>query len=559
MSETIALFRIALVSHRLLLTVLLIALGLAHVAAFLTILVNPETGAEAAIVPLFFVLMPAAIASIVLFDYRNNGDMGLPESGCSHWLLRTPVAAWKIAIVPVFLRTIWVCILWGLFLLAAKREGFAGELPLITPPIALAAAATWVLVIAWRPFRSGWQRLIALAIAVPILYLCAAGTFAAPNLNQVEWRPIAVPVSIMLTFAIYLSGVWVAIRSVALARSSTTGIIPEHGRVRAAGAEADGDSDVRLFRNARHALVFHEWIKSREMIRRISVGFVIPAIIAATLLLPLQIVSLVLVLVGFAELAIVTGMSAGRDGPRVPALAPYLVSSPLRSATIAWSRMVGMLLISAAVYSTVFVVFAGWACWPSNREIWSQWAAERLAALDGSSLSAFNVGVRWSLVIVFGWAVFFLSRVVGFMWIPIAGRVWLTVLMTVVSSLVYLTPVGIGLRWFMQQTDWEGTKASALAYFQLVPYLIAGLLVLKLIAVIVSIITLRRQRLASNAEVTRLVAIWVSLTLLIAISINLLVPDPRATFAWCLSVTALVIPLSRVIALPISLAWDRHR
>lgn len=559
MSETVALFRIAIASNRLLLSVLLISLGLAQVAALLTMVVGPDSGAEISLACLYFVLLPAVIASIVLFDYRDNGDMNLPESGCSHWLLRTPVRAWKIAIVPVVLRTAWVFGLWLMFAIAMSRVEFDGELPLIAPPVSLAAAAIWVLVIAWRPFRSGWRRLAALAFAVPLLYLCFAATFAAPNLNQVEWRPIAIPLSIGLAFGLYLAGVWVAIRSVALARTCTMGLIPAHGRGLSGDGSIAGNSDVRLFRGARHALIHHDWIKSWQMIRRVTLLFVAPGIVAATLLLPLHIVSLVVVLVAFAEFAVVTAWSAASAEPTTPALAPYLAASPLRSATIAWSRMVAMLMISAAVYSMIMLVFAGWACWPENRLIWSQWAADRLADLDHSSLSATNVGIRWSIVIVFGWAAFFISRQAAYIWIPMAGRVWLTVTMTGISGLFYFTPVVIGLRWFMQQTDWETTKASALGYLQLLPIVVAGLLVLKLVAVVISIIALNRQRLANKRELVQVVSIWALITLLIATSLALLIPDPRVTLVWCLAVTALMAPLTRVNALPLAVAWDRHR
>jgi hypothetical protein len=559
MSETLALLRIAIASSRLLLSVLLISLCLAEASALLTMMVGPDFGGGAALAALYCVLLPSFVASIVLFDYRDNGDMNLPESGCSHWLLRMPIHAWKIAIVPVILRTLWVFGLWIMVLLVARQFEFTGEIPLIGPPICLAAVAVWVLVIAWRPFRSGWRRLAAIALAIPILYCCVGATFVAANINQVEWRPIAIPVSIVLAVALYLAGVWVAIRSVALARTCTMGIIPAQGR----GAEGDvlstADESVRFYRNARHALVHHDWIKSRLMIRRVLVAFVIPSIIGATLFLPLHIVALIMVLVGFAEFAAVAAWSGASTAPGSQGFPPYLAASPLRSSTIAWSRTVAMLIIGAAIYCCVLFIFAGWACWPENRQIWSRWAADRLAELDGSSLSATNVGVRWSLVIVFAWATFFLSRLVAYLWIVLSGRTWLSILMTVVSGLVYLTPVGVGLRWFMVQTDWESTRISALSYLPLVPLVVAGLLVLKVVALITSIIAVTKKGLARRSEVGRIVVIWTLITLMVSGSIAMLVPDPRVTFAWCLAVTTLMIPLSRVIALPLALAWDRHR
>jgi hypothetical protein len=145
------------------------------------------------------------------------------------------------------------------------------------------------------------------------------------------------------------------------------------------------------------------------------------------------------------------------------------------------------------------------------------------------------------------------------MWISLAGRTWVVMLMAVVSGTVYLTPVGVALRWFMAQTDWETTRISALSYLPLVPVFTAGFLVLKGIALIASVIAVTRQRVVTHSEVIRVVAIWSVITLLVSGAIMMLVPDPRVTFLWCLAVTSLVIPLSRVIVLPLALAWNRHR
>jgi hypothetical protein len=305
-------------------------------------------------------------------------------------------------------------------------------------------------------------------------------------------------------------------------------------------------------------LVYHDWIKSRKLIRNVFILAVIPTIIGVSLFLPLHVGVLVVVLIAFADFAAVAALGAGAKTPTASALPPYVSASPLRTATIAWSRMVAMLAIAAGIFFCILLVFAGWACWPENREIWFQWAEDRAATMGGSAV-AFTVGVRWSVVIVFASAIVLLGRLAAYMWISLAGRTWVTMLMAVVSGLVYLTPVGVVLRWFMAQTEWETARTSALSYLPIVPVFIAGFLVLKGISVIASVIAVTRKRVATNSEVIRVAAIWTVMTLSVSGAMMMLVPDSRVTFLWCLAVTSLVIPLSRVIVLPLALAWDRHR
>jgi hypothetical protein len=456
------------------------------------------------------------------------------------------------------LRTVWIIGVWVLLVGAARYSGFDEELPLIGPPICLSAAAIWVLVIAWRPFRSGWRRLAVLTFAVPILYCCVGATFAAPYITQVQWRPIAITSSIVVATAIYFTGIWVAIQSVGLARTCSMGIIPEVGKNIAGDVLSADEGKIRRYKSARHALVCHDWIKSRKLVRNVFILAVVPTIIGVSLFLPLHVGVLVFVLVAFADFAAVAALGAGSTAQTASVMPPYVSTSPLRTATIAWSRMVAMLAIAAGIFFCILLVFAGWACWPENREIWFRWAEDRAATVGGPAV-AFTVGVRWSVVIVFASAIVLLGRLAAYMWISLAGRTWVVMLMAVVSGTVYLTPVGVALRWFMAQTDWETTRISALSYLPLVPVFTAGFLVLKGIALIASVIAVTRQRVVTHSEVIRVVAIWSVITLLVSGAIMMLVPDPRVTFLWCLAVTSLVIPLSRVIVLPLALAWNRHR
>jgi hypothetical protein len=490
-----------------------------------------------------------------MFDYSDERNLNLPETGCSHWLLRMPIQSWKIALVPVVLKTLWVTTLWVAFVLTLRL--LADERPpLFAPSLVFSAITIWILTISWRPFRSSWHRMVVLAVAVPVLYLCVAGAIIAPVINQVEWRPTATAASVIGAILLYGSGVWTLVRSVDIARTNATGIVPERGKTKESSLSQSANEQVRQFNSPRHALAAHDHLQSQMWLRRTFIVGVIPAILIFVLLIPVSIPSVVIVLFVFAYLgAIAISKIGAADGS--PSLPPYLAASPLSSATIAWTRFSSPMVIATGVFFCVLIVFAGWACWPENREAWIRWAG--LRTREAGSTDTVIVGLRWSAAIVIASAAFFMGRLATTIWFGLGRRTWQSVVISLLPILIFLVLMGFVLRWFMQQTDWESTRESALAYTACLPYIVIGLLSVKVAASATVAAALWSRKLASGGAISKVLGIWAAITLLVGTSTAMLVPDPRVTFLWCFAVAAITIPLARVLALPLSLAWNRHR
>jgi hypothetical protein len=556
MPELLALTRLALVRSRLLLLMMMSAVVIAAATAYVAGPIGQDsTGQQIAIFTLFLTLMPAALSSVVLFDYSAEGNMNLPESGCSHWILRMPVKSWKVASVPLILKTLWVTALWVLFVFIARYLGAEDEIPFVAPSICFSATAIWVLVLAWRPFRSGWHRIVALTLTVPILYCCIVAVFVAPNLKMVQWRPSATYATLAGVIVLYGAGVWLAIRTVSLARTSVTGVIPEFGKQREAGWLSGGGDRERHYRSPVHTLISHDLIKSQGWIRKTFILGVIPAILIFSLFIPVSVPAVVLVFWVFAYLAAIAISRTGYTPDS--SIPPYLAASPLSNATIAWTKFAGPMVVATIVFFFILFVFAGWGCWAENRSVWLQWSS--LRARDVGSTDTLMIGLRWSVAVVIASATFALGRLASYFWIGMAGRQWLGVVMAVVMGLTVLIPIGVVIRWFLHQHDWESTKMSALYYAGFLPAIVIGLLVVKGLAVAISIAALTSRKLISQRNCLQVIAIWTVITLSVATSLAILIPDSRATFLWCLGFTALAIPLARVLALPASLAWNRHR
>jgi len=84
-------------------------------------------------------------------------------------------------------------------------------------------------------------------------------------------------------------------------------------------------------------------------------------------------------------------------------------------------------------------------------------------------------------------------------------------------------------------------------------------LVCKLVATMASGWTAFSKRLISSREMITIVALWAGIVLVTATLLAALIPDPRATWWWCISLTAIVVPLARILLAPVALAWNRHR
>lgn len=555
MSEIIALTRFALSRHRLAI-ILLVALALIGECAILaSVALSPTWDQVAVVFPVLAMsILPAAIASLALFDYGLDHDLMAPRPGCNEWVLRMPVPAWKIAIVPIALKTAWVSTLWLLLAFTVKLLASEGgeTVPTIGPCISLSAAMLWVMAIAWRPVRNGWIRLGLLMVAAPLLYGIFVGVLVLAQPDNQIWYPAIMIASIVA----YASGSWSIYRAIVVGKSAVSGLIPEKGR----GETASTQYARRELRHPVRALLWHDISKTKGFIRYTLLLGVLPTILITTFVLPLGHQTIVIVIVLFTYLSAIStgGMGSGIANEAAPSLPPYLAASPLSTATIAWTRLAAMLIVCIAVGSCILFAFAGWSFWDVNRTNWYRWAANQAAAY-GSPDQTIAIGVRLSFATMLGAAVIIIGRLASWAWVAMMGRSWVNVVAVLVAGVFAMTAGSIFLHWFMQQTDWETTTASFYRWLSWAPHLVVGLLLVKLAMTLAATVTLSRSHLTSHKTIVTAIGVWGILTLTISGLMATLIPDPRATFLWCLALTTLAIPIARILMQPVSMNLNRHR
>lgn len=555
MSETIALTRWALQKHRLSLIVISAMVLFGVLMSFVLAAIEGPGEQRFAITALMITMMPAAVWAIAMFSFSFDRDLMLGESGFVHWLLRMPIAAWKLALVPVALKTIWTSMLWIIFALTVRS--ICEMRPyLIGPAVGFSAVGIWLMVLTWRPFRNGWWRLLAITICGLMMYGLFVGVLIELE-GQNSGRPAPwwlKHITTVGTCGMYALGVYMSVGAIQLARTNALGLIPEKGKATSIEGESAAVGRDRRHRGPRAALVWHDLKKASEFIRWGVVLAVIPATILFTVLMPFSIVGYVTVTVVFAYFGFIASTWVlDHTNKGVIVLPPYLGASPISTATIAWTRMFTIAAIILVVLSISLLVFAGWTLFSENRSTWDRWAGE-MAEATGSPSAGFGIAAATIL----GAFVVLIGRAVAYIWPAYSGRTWVHFLAVALGSLAFMIPICLFIGWFLKQTSWETAEENALYWLTYLPMLVAIWIVGKVIGVVISVAQLRMRQLASAKAIGWMIGGWVVVTFAIALALHLLIPYPQATLLWCLAGVATALPLARVLILPVVLHFGRH-
>ena len=550
MSETMALVRLSVHRHRLSLIAIAAMVTIGVISARMIASFGGSEATEFALMALTLAIFPAGVWSILLFQNESDRELLASESGYTHWLLRMPIAAWKLALIPVTLKSIWVSAVWvvaGLTINHVAQE----PIPLFGPAAVFATIGVWLMVLTWRPFSNGWWRLGALAVCLVVIAVLFFGVVVD---NDEIKLPTSARQGLLLaccgTFAV---GVWMSVVAVRLSRTNSWGLIGEAAKGERAGRKSE--LPVRHHSSPRMALLWNDLQKSHQLLRGYFLLGVVPGAILLILLMPFDIRGYVLAIFLLTTFGwAISAMVLDRTPQGTMTLHPHLAASPLGTAEIAWMRMCSFTgILSLSLGCSVFI-FAGWALWPENRETWQRWAAQ-MATQTGSSSAAVGIAAATFLAT----CVIVIGRSTASIWPALCGRPWIHFTVAVLFSLAYMIPIGVGIAWFLQQESWEGARESGLYWLTYLPPIVVTWLIAKSIGVGVAVTQLRSRQLASGRAIGLIIGGWLLLTSLVAVSLHLLIPYPVATLLWCFAAVAIALPLVRVLIAPVSLHFGRHQ
>jgi len=490
------------------------------------------------------VIAPVSVAFFYLlavFSFGLGGDIGARQSMFPARMFTLPVTTRALAGWPMLFGATAMASLW-LVTATLVRWSWDLELPLVWPALLAAVFLAWTQVLTWMPYGLPGLRVVA---AVLWLMSLDAVVILAVHYEIPEHRLVTM-LAPQLPLA-YLAACFVVARARRGEVPDWRGAFARLGRItRVSSSRQD------RFPSAPRAQVWFEWRQH---------GRALPALVAFVLPFELGLLSLARheppVLVWLTLLAVLltppfmaaftatAGKPAG-EGRSAHGMT-FLATRPLTSAAIVatklrvavWSTLAAWLLVVLAVPAALILTDT----WPQVVE-----RAERFVEVFGKPRALAVALLGLSGLLVSTW-----KQLVQGLFIGLTGRAWVirTSVLLRLSSLVVL---GFVVDWGLRKNrllvllwdDW--------------PWILAALVSFKMSAAAWIVPRLHRSGVVSDRALVTGAAFWLAAVLAIhgVLVWVFCTPEflPRALAGL---VAILGVPLVRVSAAPLALAWNRHR
>src|SRR2546423_9887415 len=479
---------------------------------------------------------------LAVFSFGFGGDLAARHSMYPARMFTLPVTTAALVGWPMLYGAAAMAILWlAARLFALWPSGI--EIPLLWPALLAAALLAWTQALTWMAYGLPGIRLI-------FAVLCLAGldTVVLLAIHFKAHEPIMVAILAPQLPLAYL----VARFAVPRARR---GEVPDWRRVFARPAR-NGLLTRRRdhFRSAARAQAWFEWRRH---------GRSLPTLVA--LLLPFELALLwlakdapgfvfellFLALITPPFMAAFTGWTVSRPNPQgggrdsygVP---PFIATRPLASAELIaaklkmamWSTLAAWLLLLVAV--PLALEWSGTWSLVTDR-------IRRMQDAIGSPRAATVVLLVLAVFIVATW-----KQLVQSLHIGLTGREWIvkgSVLLTL-TLLILLGPI---VEWIIDNPGVQRALWNAL------PPILAGLVALKMCAAASTATRLDRSRLLGDRALVLGAACWVLAVLALYGVLVWFFSTPFVAHYQLALIAILAVPLARISAAPLALAWNRHR
>lgn len=478
---------------------------------------------------------------LAAFSFGLTGDLAGRQSLYPARMFALPVTTAALAGWPMLYGTAAMAILTLATALLA-RWPWGLEVPLIWPALLAAVFLAWTQVLTWMPYG-----LRGLRVMVTVLWLVTLNAIVILAIHYEVSEPLMIAFLAPQLPIAYLA----AQHAVASARR---GVVPDWrlgfgglGRV-AAGASRRQDH----FSSPTRAQLWFEWRRH---------GRSLPALVA--LLLPFEFALLLVpgndtpalvayvliaalltppVMAGFAA---ATVSKANAHGPDTYGVTPFTATRPMTSpALIAaklkmaiWSTLAAWLLVLIAI--PLGLALSGTSAMVVER-------VRHAAEIIGTPRAIVSALLLLALLMSSTW-----KKLVHSLYIGLTGREWIikTNGFVALSFLVIIGPI---LQWIHDDRDVQVVLWDAWVWIPIV------LVCLKMSVAVWIAARLYRSRLLSDRTLVTGAACWLAAVLaLYGLLVWWIAPLIERYVLALLAILA--IPLARLSAAPLALAWNRHR
>jgi len=498
---------------------------------------SPLTFALAVVVP----LSATFTYFLAVFTYGLSGDLAARQSMYPRRMFTLPVSSASLAGWPMILGSLTMVILWLVSRILVVWPADM-NMPLIWPGLLAAALLAWTQALTWLPYGLPGLRLV-----LAVLCLSSVDVVALLALHFSASEPTMAAILVPQIPLAYI----VARFAVARARR---GVVPDW---RSAFAWLGRFSEISWrrhgeFSSPARAQAWYEWRRHGPTLP-VWVAILLPfelAVLFAAHDTPALVFAIIFVaLVTPPFMAAFVAANVRKPDPNTRdayGLTPFIATRPMSSAH----------LIAAKLKMTIWSTIAAWVivlvAIPLALMLSGTWPT----VVDEGRHAIHIMGLaRWIVLQILMILAFVLAtwkQLVQTLYIGLTGRDWIA--KTSLSiTLVALCALGPVLDWIISSGD-----AQALLWDSL-RWIFALLVLAKISAAVWVVVRLFHSRLLSDDAIIVGAAGWCLMVIaLYAVLAWIVDTDLFPNYLLAL-IAILAIPLARVSAAPLALAWNRHR
>ena len=475
-----------------------------------------------------FVAVPTSalfLYFLAVFTYGISGDIAARESIYPRRMFALPLTTNALAGWPMTFGAIAIALLWlALRFLGVWPIGY--EIPIVWPALLAASLLAWTQALTWMPYPLPGMRVL-----VTVLWLSTIDAIVMVALHFKPREPLMLAI-----LAPFVPLAFLVARS-ALARARR-GDAP-HWRVFSARRDA---TDAR-FSSAAHAQVWFEW---RQY------GRSLPAMVA--ILLPFQLSLLFIfketpaiiaeVLIGVLTTPVIMAAFVGATVSST--LTPFLATRPLSNASLIAAKMKATVASTLAAWALVAVAVPIALRWSGTWATVADWQHQVNDAMGASRGIAMHLLVI-ALLVAATW-----KQLVQSLYVGMTGRE------TLVKASVFITLFILAVIVPIAHAIFTSRVAIA-ALWNAFPWILAVLACIKIGAAVWIAGRLRDDKIVSARTLLGGAITWDVAVFALYALLAWLVPTFLFRTYLLALIAILAVPLARLSAAPLALAWNRHR
>ncbi len=477
---------------------------------------------------------------LAVFSFGFSGDLAARQSMYPARMFTLPVPTAALAGWPMLYGAAAVAMLWlATRLLAVWPSDF--DVPMVWPGLLAAVLLAWTQALTWMPYG-----LPGLRVIVTVLWLAAidAVVLLAIHYHAHEGVMVAgLAPQLPLAFLVARNGV-------ARARG---GDVPDwHDAFARLGKL--GDLLPRRRHNFSSPASAQAWFEWRRHGRGLPalVGILLPFELALLFLPNLSPAHVFLTLFG---VMVTPPFMAAFAAATVRKSTPHVSDAYGVSPLVATRPMTSAALIAAKLESTIRSTLVAWLLLLVAIPLVLVWSGTAPVVIDQARHLTQSIGTpRAITIILLIFAAFMAStwkQLVQTLFIGLSGREWV-VRSSVFLALAFLATIGPILEWII-----ESVKVRAAIWASL-PWILAVLVCFKMSAAAWIATRLYRSRVLSDRTLVAGAACWVVAVLALHGVLAWIVPAMLIPRYILLLFAILELPLARLSAAPLALAWNRH-